>query len=191
MLLGFVQVSRRVRMQSTSERRYTRFTQSRYQPLWCSGDSYVFSPGIEELNQELDDCLVGPVSVGVNFFEFEGTPPDPSAVPPEDVPGVAVLILTGFYKDQDFVCVGYYQNTVLVRNISTKFHVTRFQIKCDVSSPQQGRPTAAGAAASAAVPSARDLDDADDKGAPTSQTANGASSQGRSYSQTQFSDVSY
>lgn len=42
--------------------------------------------------------------------------------------------------------------------------------------PQQGRPTAAGAAASAAVPSANDLDGADDEDAPSNKTPNGASS---------------
>ncbi|KAF5376069.1 hypothetical protein D9615_007683 [Tricholomella constricta] len=137
---------------------------------------YVSSPGDEDLDQELDDCLVGPVPVGVNSFEFEGSPPDPSKVPPEDVMGVAALILTGSYKDQEFVRVGYYQNTEydneemketppqkimferLVREISAKPRVTRFQIKWDVAPPQLER-AAAGAATSAAVPSANDLDD--------------------------------
>ncbi|RDB23305.1 Histone chaperone ASF1 [Hypsizygus marmoreus] len=137
---------------------------------------YVSSPGDEALDQELDDCLVGPVPTGVNSFEFEGSPPDPSKIPPEDVLGVAALILTGSYKDQEFVRVGYYQNTEydneemketppqkimferLVREISAKPRVTRFQIRWDVAPPQQGL-TAAGAATSAAVPSANDLDD--------------------------------
>ena len=108
---------------------------------------YVSSPGNEELDQELDDCLVGPVPVGVNAFDFEGVPPDPSKIPLEDVFGVAALILTGSYKDQEFVRVGYYQNTEydneemketppqkimfdrLVRDMNTKPRVTRFQIK--------------------------------------------------------------
>ena len=72
---------------------------------------YVSSSGREELDQELDDCLVGPVPVGVNAFEFEGSPPDPSKIPTEDVLGVAALILTGSYREQEFVRVGYYQNT--------------------------------------------------------------------------------
>lgn len=111
---------------------------------------YVSSPGNEELDQELDDCLVGPVPVGVNSFEFEGSAPDPSKIPLEDVLGVAALILTGSYNDQEFVRVGYYQNTEydneemkeapppkimfdrLVRDISTKPRVTRFQIKWSV-----------------------------------------------------------
>lgn len=108
---------------------------------------YVSSPGNEELDQELDDCLVGPIPAGVNCFEFEGSAPNPSVIPPEDVLGVAALILTGSYKDQEFVRVGYYQNTEyedeemkenppknivferLVRDISVKPRVTRFQIK--------------------------------------------------------------
>jgi histone chaperone ASF1 len=109
---------------------------------------YVSCPGDEELDQELDDCLVGPVPVGVNSFEFEGSPPDPSKIPSEDVLGVAALILTGSYNDQEFVRVGYYQNTEydneemraaekiepimferLQRDISAKPRVTRFQIK--------------------------------------------------------------
>lgn len=155
---------------------------------------YVSSPGDEDLDQELDDCLVGPVPVGVNSFDFEGTPPNPSKIPPDDVLGVAALILTGSYKDQEFVRVGYYQNTEydndemkenppnpiiferLVRDISTRFRVTRFQIKWDVAPLQQGRPAAAGAAASAAVPSADDLDSPEDTGIAMGQKANGASS---------------
>ena len=99
------------------------------------------------LDQELDDCLVGPVPVGVNAFEFEGAAPDPLKIPREDVLGVAALILTGSYRDQEFVRVGYYQNTEydleelranppaqilfdrLVRDINDKPRVTRFQIK--------------------------------------------------------------
>ncbi|KAF8261242.1 histone chaperone [Lactarius quietus] len=120
---------------------------------------YVASPGNAELDQELDDCLVGPVPVGVNAFEFEGSPPSPQSIPPEDVLGVAALILTGSYRDQEFVRVG---------DISAKPRVTRFQIKWDVS-PQSGTVTAAGAATSAAVPSANDLEgDASSNGTSTS-----------------------
>ena len=108
---------------------------------------YVSSPGDVDLDQELDDCLVGPVPVGVNSFQFESLPPDSSKIPAEDVLGVAALILTASYRDQEFVRVGYYQNTEydndemkenppqkimfdrLVRDINAKPRVTRFQIK--------------------------------------------------------------
>ena len=108
---------------------------------------YVSSPGRLELDQELDDCMVGPVPVGINSFEFESPAPIPSKIPLEDVLGVAAIILTASYKDQEFVRVGYYQNTEydndemkdnppavpiferLVRELITKPKVTRFQIK--------------------------------------------------------------
>lgn len=105
------------------------------------------SPGRTDLDQELDDCLVGPVPVGVNSFEFQGAPPDKSVIPADDVLGVAALILTGSYNDQEFVRIGYYQNTEydnpemresppahivfdhLTRELNDKPRVTRFHIK--------------------------------------------------------------
>ncbi|KAH8079825.1 ASF1 like histone chaperone-domain-containing protein [Cristinia sonorae] len=150
---------------------------------------YVSSPGNEELDQELDDCLVGPVPTGVNSFEFEGCAPDPKKIPPEDVIGISALILTGSYKDQEFVRVGYYQNTeyddealkenppepirfdLLQRDINTKPRVTRFQIKWDVATNQSGATVAAGAATSAAVPSANDLDEDEEDPKPAASSS--------------------
>ena len=112
---------------------------------------YVSSPGKPELDQELDSCLVGPVPVGTNSFHFDAPAPDWSKVPKEDLLGVAALILIGSYNDQEFVRVGYYQNTEydneemkesppdsikierLERSISTKPRVTLFPIKWCVS----------------------------------------------------------
>jgi len=139
---------------------------------------YVSSPDNMSLDQELDDCLVGPIPVGINSFEFQGTPPDPSRIPKDDVLGVAALILTGSYNDQEFVRVGYYQNTEydneemrgdppkeiqferLTRDLSDKPRVTRFNIKWDVAPPQPVQmavPTGGPAVVqSAPVPSAND-----------------------------------
>ena len=109
--------------------------------------TYVSAPGKPELDQELDSCLVGPVPVGTNSFDFEAPAPDSAKVPEGDLFGNAALILTGSYNDQEFVRVGYYQFTEydneemkealpepirfdrLVRDINTKPRVTRFQIK--------------------------------------------------------------
>ena len=55
--------------------------------------------------------MVGPVPVGINSFEFESPAPTLATIPPQDVLGVAAIILTGSYNDQEFVRVGYYQNT--------------------------------------------------------------------------------
>lgn len=96
--------------------------------------------------------MVGPVPVGVNTFTFSAPPPEPHKIPHDDVLGVAAIILTASYKDQEFVRVGYYQNTEyddpammeaireggvkgdiqwnrLVRNLADKPRVTRFSIK--------------------------------------------------------------
>ena len=113
---------------------------------------FVSSPDSEQYDQELDDCMVGPVPVGINSFTFSTPPPEPHKIPKEDVLGVAAVILTASYKDQEFVRVGYYQNTEyddpemntavreqgvkgdiqwhrLVRNLADKPRVTRFSIK--------------------------------------------------------------
>jgi histone chaperone ASF1 len=123
---------------------------------------FVSSPDSEQYDQELDDCMVGPVPVGINSFTFSSPPPDPSLIPPADVLGVAAIILTASYRDQEFVRVGYYQNTEydaeelrqavreaqergitnspilwdrLVRELADKPRVTRFTIKWFAFSP--------------------------------------------------------
>jgi len=138
---------------------------------------YVSSPVNRELDQELDDCCIGPVPMGVNAFEFEAEAPNPNIIPKEDVLGLAALILTGSYRDQEFVRIGYYQNTEyddeqlskeppstivwerLVRSLTDKPWVTRFSIKWDVVLPQNlnanaGPGEARGSLTSAAVPPA-------------------------------------
>ncbi|KAH7096781.1 anti-silence-domain-containing protein [Auriculariales sp. MPI-PUGE-AT-0066] len=128
---------------------------------------FVASPENVKLDQELDDCLVGPIPVGINSFEFEASAPDRAQIPAADVLGVSALILTGSYNEQEFVRIGYYQNTEydtaelqetppasiqfdrLTRNLNDKPRVTRFHIKWD-------NPPPAGPAAPAttAVPAA-------------------------------------
>ncbi|KAG8794991.1 Histone chaperone asf1 [Ceratobasidium sp. 428] len=137
---------------------------------------FVASPDREELDQELDDCMVGPVPPGVNVFDFEASPPNPSSIPKEDVLGVAAVILTGLYKDQEFVRVGYYQNTEydseelnenppaeidfsrLKRELAAKPRVTRFSIKWDTETPsttvQPSIPSSSSSAPSSSAPGA-------------------------------------
>ncbi|KDQ08898.1 hypothetical protein BOTBODRAFT_179529 [Botryobasidium botryosum FD-172 SS1] len=122
---------------------------------------FVSSPATEEYDQELDDCMVGPVPVGVNSFEFSAPAPDRDRIPPGDVLGVAAVILTASYREQEFVRVGYYQNTEydneemkenppesivwdrLVRELAEKPRVTRFSIKWDSedSPPRPASPS--------------------------------------------------
>ncbi|SCZ94326.1 BZ3500_MvSof-1268-A1-R1_Chr12-2g03822 [Microbotryum saponariae] len=103
---------------------------------------YVGSAESESFDQELDTCMVGPVPVGVNSFEFEplrsitsqvcieaigacvhhlslfisahhlqAAAPSPSRIPPSDLIGVTVILLTCAYAEQEFVRIGYYVNT--------------------------------------------------------------------------------
>ncbi|GAA5940718.1 hypothetical protein JCM21900_002820 [Sporobolomyces salmonicolor] len=73
--------------------------------------TYVGSAESESFDQELDTCMVGPVPVGVNSFEFEAAAPSPDRIPPSDLIGVTVILLTCAYNDQEFVRIGYYVNT--------------------------------------------------------------------------------
>lgn len=89
----------------------------------------------------------------MNSFEFEAAAPSPSKIPPEDLLGVTVILLTASYRDQEFIRVGYYVNNAYeseelrenppekvdltqVRRevLVSKPRVTRFNIKWDDSS---------------------------------------------------------
>lgn len=72
---------------------------------------YVGSSTSATFDQELDSCMVGPVPVGVNSFDFEVAAPSIDKIPKEDILGVTVLILSASYNDQEFVRIGYYVNT--------------------------------------------------------------------------------
>lgn len=53
---------------------------------------------------------MGPIPVGVNKFVFEADPPNTSRIPPNEIVGVTVILLTCSYDDREFVRVGYYVN---------------------------------------------------------------------------------
>lgn len=100
---------------------------------------------------------------GVNSFEFEAAAPSPSKIPPEDLLGVTVILLTASYKDQEFIRVGYYVNnayeteelrenppekvdlTQVRRSVlESKPRVTRFNIKWDDAAPAPSSATQVG-----------------------------------------------
>jgi histone chaperone ASF1 len=54
--------------------------------------------------------MVGPIPVGVNRFQFAADPPQAASIPPSDILGVTVILLTCAYDDKEFIRVGYYQN---------------------------------------------------------------------------------
>ncbi|OAP56734.1 histone chaperone asf1 [Fonsecaea erecta] len=112
--------------------------------------TYVGSATSAEHDQELDSLLVGPIPIGVNKFIFEADPPNLSRLPPSEILGVTVILLTCSYDGREFVRVGYYVNneyedeTLIAdppakpviekirRNVlAEKPRVTRFAIKWD------------------------------------------------------------
>eukprot|EP00240_Pyramimonas_obovata_P014268 CAMPEP_0118926974 /NCGR_PEP_ID=MMETSP1169-20130426/4560_1 /TAXON_ID=36882 /ORGANISM="Pyramimonas obovata, Strain CCMP722" /LENGTH=217 /DNA_ID=CAMNT_0006868643 /DNA_START=484 /DNA_END=1133 /DNA_ORIENTATION=- len=115
--------------------------------------TYVGSAEDEKHDQILDSVLVGPVVAGSYRFVFQADAPDPSKIPPADMTGVTVLLLTCAYRDKEFIRVGYYVNNEydneemrenppdapvldkLVRNIlADKPRVTKFPIEFDAVS---------------------------------------------------------
>ncbi|PWN26182.1 histone chaperone ASF1 [Jaminaea rosea] len=105
---------------------------------------YVGSAEDEKYDQELDNCLVGPVPTGTNSFEFEAAAPGADKIPAEDLLGVTVILLTGSYRDQEFIRVGYYVNneyeTLEEReNPPEKVDLTRVRREVLVSKPRVTR----------------------------------------------------
>jgi histone chaperone ASF1 len=54
--------------------------------------------------------MVGPVVKGTQKVLFQAPAPDIKNIPPNDVLGVTVCLLTVHYKNNEFVRVGYYVN---------------------------------------------------------------------------------
>jgi len=117
--------------------------------------TYVGSAESEKYDQVLDSVFVGPVAPGQYRFVFQADPPNFSALPPGDIVGVTIILLTCSYKNQEFLRVGYYVNNEyedealredppaapvidkLARNIlADKPRVTRFPINWDAQ-PQE------------------------------------------------------
>jgi len=119
--------------------------------------TYVGSAESDQHDQELDSVLVGPMQVGGYKIVFQADPPDPTRIPPQDLLGVTVVLLSCFYKDREFIRVGYYVNNEydtpelneeppqqplydrLVRNIlADKPRVTRYNISWDDAPQVEG-----------------------------------------------------
>ena len=65
--------------------------------------TYVGCAESEKYDQELESILVGPVPVGMNKFVFQADSPDVSLIPPQDVLGVTVVLITGSYKAKSYI----------------------------------------------------------------------------------------
>ena len=71
---------------------------------------YVGSSESCEYDQVLAEVQVGPVPQGVHKFLLESDAPDASKLPPANILGVTVVLVTCTYREQEFVRIGYYVN---------------------------------------------------------------------------------
>lgn len=71
---------------------------------------YVGSSESKKYDQVLTTILVGPVAVGHNKFLLETDAPDPNKIPSQEAIGVTVILLNGYYKNKEFVRVGFFVN---------------------------------------------------------------------------------
>ncbi|KAJ3312997.1 ASF1 anti-silencing function 1 [Boothiomyces sp. JEL0838] len=78
---------------------------------------YVGSAESTNNDQVLESVMVGPgisyvivVPVGVSKFVLEAPAPKVELIPESDIVGLTVMLLSCFYRDKEFIRVGYYVN---------------------------------------------------------------------------------
>lgn len=71
---------------------------------------YVGSAEDQSHDQELDAVLLPADTPGRFKFVLEVPAPDPTLIPPADILGVTIVLLTCSYKSAEFIRVGYYVN---------------------------------------------------------------------------------
>eukprot|EP01071_Lankesteria_metandrocarpae_P007467 Lankesteria_metandrocarpae@DN4690_c0_g1_i2.p1 len=70
--------------------------------------TYVGSSENKTLDQELDSVVMGPINRGALKFAFEASPPDFTKIPVEDIHGFTIILLTGAYRTEEFIRIGWY-----------------------------------------------------------------------------------
>lgn len=71
---------------------------------------YVGSAEDQSLDQELDAVLLPACNTGRFKFVLQVPAPDASRIPPGDILGVTIVLLTCSYRTHEFIRVGYYVN---------------------------------------------------------------------------------
>nr|CCC89259.1 putative anti-silencing protein ASF 1 like protein [Trypanosoma congolense IL3000] len=69
---------------------------------------WVGSAASADYDQSLDSFDVGPLAKGATEFTIECDPPQVELVPPQEVLGVTILVISFQYREQEFLRVGYY-----------------------------------------------------------------------------------
>ncbi|KAH7650536.1 ASF1 anti-silencing function 1 like [Cryptosporidium bovis] len=73
---------------------------------------YISCADTKDMDQELDCIALGPITRGALKFIFKAPAPDFTKIPPEDVHGMAVVLILGSYRNEEFIRIGYYVHNV-------------------------------------------------------------------------------
>ncbi|KAJ1610155.1 putative ASF1 anti-silencing function 1 like protein [Cryptosporidium canis] len=73
---------------------------------------YISCAESKEMDQELDCIALGPITRGALKFIFKAPAPDFAKIPPEDIHGMAVVLILGSYRNEEFIRIGYYVHNV-------------------------------------------------------------------------------
>lgn len=73
---------------------------------------YISCAESKDMDQELDCIALGPITRGALKFIFNAPSPDFTKIPPEDIHGMAVVLILGSYRNEEFIRIGYYVHNV-------------------------------------------------------------------------------
>lgn len=73
---------------------------------------YISCAESKDMDQELDCIALGPITRGALKFIFKAPSPDFTKIPPEDIHGMAVVLILGSYRNEEFIRIGYYVHNV-------------------------------------------------------------------------------
>ncbi|KAF7456287.1 histone chaperone asf1 [Cryptosporidium felis] len=73
---------------------------------------YISCAESKDMDQELDCIALGPITRGALKFIFKAPPPDFAKIPPEDIHGMAVVLILGSYRNEEFIRIGYYVHNI-------------------------------------------------------------------------------
>eukprot|EP00914_Ancora_sagittata_P031611 GHVO01064067.1.p1 GENE.GHVO01064067.1~~GHVO01064067.1.p1 ORF type:complete len:188 (+),score=31.42 GHVO01064067.1:40-603(+) len=75
---------------------------------------YVGSAEDKTHDQELDVIELGPVQRGTMKFIFTAAAPNFQKLPVDEIQGITVVLLTGSYRGQEFIRIGWYVENLFV-----------------------------------------------------------------------------
>ncbi|OII76325.1 anti-silencing ASF1-like protein [Cryptosporidium andersoni] len=76
--------------------------------------TYISCAESRDMDQELDCIALGPITRGALKFVFHAPSPNFTHIPAEDIHGMAVVLILGSYRNEEFIRIGYYVHNVYI-----------------------------------------------------------------------------